>query len=162
MRAMACLLAVCGLSSTAWAQAIHFQDACQKGNRVTVAAVGDLLFHSALQKIALSRGSDFQHFWQPVQPVLARADVVYGNLEGPTARGVAAGGRAVPDPGKVVDGRVYGAHVPLLVFNIHPAAVADVKRPVAGVTNPARLRSACSAETADPLAPRCSVRPPVD
>ena len=127
LRAAACLLMLCGASSPAVGQAITFKDACATGERATVAAVGDLLFHSALQRQAMAPGSDFKRLWQAVTPILARADVAYGNLEGPAARAVAAGGQVVADPGRIFDGRVYVAHIPILVFNFHPSVVPDLK-----------------------------------
>jgi poly-gamma-glutamate synthesis protein (capsule biosynthesis protein) len=124
---MTTLFMLCAASSSAIAQALYFRDACAAGEQATIAAVGDLLFHSPVQRVALARGSNFHRMWEPVAHVFARADVVYGNLEGPAARGVAIGGRAVADPGRVVDGWVYAAHIPLLVFNFHPSVIADLK-----------------------------------
>jgi poly-gamma-glutamate synthesis protein (capsule biosynthesis protein) len=109
------------------AYALTFRDGCRPGPRVRIAAVGDLLFHEALQRRALAPGSDFRRFWQPVQPILDRADIVYGNLEGPAAHGVAAGGSAIKDPGRMLDGRVYGKSPGFLVFNYHPSVITDLK-----------------------------------
>ena len=127
MRLIASLLVFFIFSSAAGGQALHFGDGCASGERITIAAVGDLLFHSSLQRQALARGSDFRAFWQPVAHIFARADLVYGNLEGPAARAVGIGGREVADPGRVLDGRIYVAHIPVLVFNFHPSVVADLK-----------------------------------
>lgn len=113
-------------------EGIYFRDACTAGERVTVAAVGDLLFHSNLQQQALAKGSSFNRFWERVRHVFDRADVVYGNFEGPAARGVGPGGREVRDAGKredrVYDRRVYaGGENTVLVFNFHASSIADVK-----------------------------------
>src|SRR6202035_3177066 len=80
---------------------IYFKDACADGERVTIAAVGDLLFHFNLQQQALAKGGSFARFWEQVAPVLSRADVVYGNFEGPAARSVTAGGREIVKAAKV-------------------------------------------------------------
>ncbi len=109
------------------ADAIHFDNACRSGTRITVAAVGDLLFHAALQRQALARNGSYAGFWQPVQSILDAADLTYGNLEGAVAAGVSAGGRAVADPGRRLDGRVYSARVNEFLFNYHPSLIADLK-----------------------------------
>lgn len=112
-------------------EALHFTGGCGaadgEGTRITVAAVGDLLFHAALQRQALGSASSYADFWQPVQHVLDQAGIVYGNLEGTVAEGVAAGGREVRDPGRRLDGRVYSAGVNEMVFNYHPSLAADLK-----------------------------------
>lgn len=127
--AVACLTAVLGLSGTARASDLPFTfDAgCSPGNRLRIAAVGDLLFHQTLQRQALAANGDYRRFWSPVQAILSQADMVYGNFEGPAADGVAAGGGAVRDPGRTLDGRVYGTTPGALVFNYHPSALQDLK-----------------------------------
>lgn len=109
------------------ADAIQFTNACRPGTRVVVAAVGDLLFHSALQKQALTTKGSYADFWQPVQHILDQSDLTYGNLEGAVAAGVGIGGRSVADPGRRLDGRVYSAKVNEFLFNYHPSLIADLK-----------------------------------
>ena len=123
---------------------IYFHDACAAGDRVTIAAVGDLLFHFNLQRQALAKGENFARFWERVDPILRHADIVYGNLEGPAALAVTPGGREIklaptlatktatsttPKPdARVYDHRFYaGGENMVLVFNFHPSAVADIK-----------------------------------
>ncbi len=118
---------LCALPASAFAQTLTFEHGCTAGTRVRIAAVGDLLFHNALQRRALTPTGTYRQFWQPVQPVLDAADIVYGNLEGPAAEGVTAGGIAVKDPGRTFDGRVYGMTPGALVFNFHPSVIADLK-----------------------------------
>lgn len=129
--------AVCGLaaamsvSGAIWLPAsaeetMTFRRGCAGGQRLVVAAVGDLLFHNSLQRQALSKGQSFRQFWIGLSPVLATADVTYGNLEGPAAAGVAPGGRAANDPGRQFDGHIYGAAQDALVFNFHPSVLADL------------------------------------
>jgi poly-gamma-glutamate synthesis protein (capsule biosynthesis protein) len=137
LRAITALLVLSGTCPAAWAQtpapqSIFFRDACASGDRVTVAAVGDLLFHFNLQQQALAKDSSFARLWQPVAPILRRADIVYGNLEGPAARGVTPGGQEIKlAPAKddrAYDRRFYsGGESGVLVFNFHPSAVADVR-----------------------------------
>ncbi len=111
---------------------IYFSDACGAGDRVTIAAVGDLLFHFNLQRQALAKGATFAGFWERVAPVFRHADIVYGNLEGPAALAVMPGGHEIKPPAKAderaYDRRFYaGGENMVLVFNFHPSAVADIK-----------------------------------
>ena len=133
-RAIACLFVLGVTCSVAPGQmspsGIYFRDACAAGERVTLAAVGDLLFHFNLQQQALANGSSFARFWEKVGHVFKRADIVYGNFEGPAARGVGAGGRDVREArdARVYDRRIYaGGEGMVLIFNFHPSSVADVK-----------------------------------
>jgi len=103
-----------------------FPAGCIEGERITIAAVGDLLFHKKLQVQAYRPGATFAKFFQPLSGLLKAADLLYGNLEGPAARGVTAGGRAVRDPGRRL-GRVYNAVLKSLSFNYHPSVIADLK-----------------------------------
>ncbi|NNF78546.1 MAG: CapA family protein [Rhizobiales bacterium] len=109
------------------AETLYFSGACTPGERITVAAVGDLLFHKKLQAQAYGKNGSFKRFFTPVLGVLKGADLAYGNLEGPAARGVGPGGRAVKDPGKRL-GDVYGAPLKSLAFNYHPSVAADLKQ----------------------------------
>jgi hypothetical protein len=114
------------------AQAVLFRDACAVGDRVTIAAVGDLLFHFNLQQQALTKGGSFTRFFEDVAHVFRRADIVYGNLEGPAAHNVAPGGRELRDvrgkDERSYDRRFYaGGEDNVLVFNFHPSVVTDLK-----------------------------------
>ncbi len=107
---------------------LTFSGGCEAGDRITLAAVGDLLFHKKLQLQAYARNGTFKRFFVPLQSFLQDADILYGNLEGPAARGVALGGVAARrDPGRRLDGRVYSAHLRSLNFNYHPSVIADLK-----------------------------------
>jgi poly-gamma-glutamate synthesis protein (capsule biosynthesis protein) len=141
LRVTAALFVVCGAGTLAPAQTsppvIHFRDACTSGERVTIAAVGDLLFHFNLQQQALRPGASFARFFDEIAHVFRRADIVYGNLEGPAARGVAIGGREWRGPrpkgerdtdNRSYDRRFYaGGENNVLVFNFHPSVVADLR-----------------------------------
>lgn len=93
-------------------------NACGGGARVTVASVGDVLLHAALQRRGYAEG--FDAIWGRAAPWLESADIVTANLEGPAAAGVARGGRPADDPGPVFDGVVYSGYPQ---FNYHPSAI---------------------------------------
>lgn len=102
---------------------LTFSRACDPGNQITIAAVGDVLLHAKLQEQAVRSPDRFISLWSPVKDLLAQADVTYANLEGPTASGVNSGGRAVADPGFVYDGVVYSTYP---MFNYHPYLTEDL------------------------------------
>lgn len=122
---MVATLTLARASVPAASETMTFSNACKSGKRMTVAVAGDLLFHRKLQVQAYSKGSSFKRFFTPVKKVIQAADIAYGNLEGPAARGVAAGGRAVKDTGKRM-GKVYGAPLRSLAFNYHPSVIPDL------------------------------------
>ncbi len=95
--------------------------ACDDGDRLTIAAVGDVLLHSPLQRQAYSDPNGFTSLWEEVAPLLAQADVAYANLEGPTAAGVNANGHDVPDPGPVYGEN--GVYTTYPQFNYHPSLI---------------------------------------
>ena len=125
--AIAAGLALPVLVGSVGAETLYFEGACMPGERISVAAVGDLLFHKKLQAQAYRKGGSFKGFFTPVLKVLKGADLAYGNLEGPAARGVGPNGRAVKDPGRRL-GTVYGAPLKSLAFNYHPSVAADLKQ----------------------------------
>ena len=100
-----------------------FDAACEPGPTITIAAVGDVLLHSPLQRQAYDSDEGFVSLWSDVGDLIASADVAYANLEGPTARGVNASGQDVTDPGKVFDGVVYSSYP---MFNYHPSLTVDL------------------------------------
>ena len=104
---------------------ISFTQACAPGPRTTIAAVGDVLLHGPLQQQAIAREGRgrFTSLWEPVEDLLSAATVTYANLEGPTAKGVAATGRAVTDPGFRFDGTVYSSYPQ---FNYHGSLEEDL------------------------------------
>lgn len=124
--AFAAILVALLSPSGAVAKTMTFGAGCKPGKRVTIAAVGDLLFHKSLLRQAFHRRAGFAPFWRPMKAVLADADIAYANLEGPAVHGVAAGGRRVRDPGWRIDYRVYGYRLPNLSFNYHPSLLDDL------------------------------------
>lgn len=123
----ALMMCACAAAPAAPAETLSFSSVCANGERLTIAAAGDLLFHKLLQLQAYAKGGDFKRFFAPLADTLKHADILYGNLEGPAARGIALGGRERRDPGRVLDGVVYSAHLASLNFNYHPSVVADLK-----------------------------------
>ena len=106
-------------------RSIAFEDACAPGERITIAAVGDVLLHSRLQRQATKRDKRFGSLWFPVSDLIEGADIAYANLEGPTAKGVLEGGElAEDDPGFRFDGEVYSTWPR---FNYHPLLVEDLE-----------------------------------
>jgi poly-gamma-glutamate synthesis protein (capsule biosynthesis protein) len=102
---------------------LEFADACEGGDELTIAAVGDVLIHGRLQKQAFARADGFASLWSSASDLLRAADISYANLEGPTAPGVNASGADVPDPGKVFDKVVYSSYP---AFNYHPSLLDDL------------------------------------
>jgi len=111
------------LSAPAATGPLEFRDACRAGTSITIAAVGDVLLHSPLQRQAYSAADGHHSLWKSVEPLLEGADLTYGNLEGPCAEGLTTGGEA-RDPGKVFDNRVYSSYPQ---FNYHPSLIGALK-----------------------------------
>lgn len=122
------MCAVGGQAIAADGEAMTFRAGCDAGERITIAAVGDLLFHNALQREALAPKGTYRQFWSALEPVLRGADITYGNLEGPVAEGVSLVGRAMKGIDRRWDGNVYGAPRGALNFNYHPSLVGDLKQ----------------------------------
>ncbi len=118
LRRLLCAVAVAlapGLADAAQCRLVLPERSCTGG--ITIAAVGDILLHSALQARGYASPDGFRDIWRLAEPYLARADIAYANLEGPTAPGVTRGFAPVADPGPVLDGRVYSSYPR---FNYHP------------------------------------------
>lgn len=76
------ILFLYGVSITIHAEdKIVFPNACQKGETLVIAAVGDILLHYPLQVIGSQKS--FASLWQAALPILQSADIAYANLEGP-------------------------------------------------------------------------------
>ena len=103
--------------------AIEFAAACEPGDTLTIAAVGDVLLHGRLQQQAFREPDGYVSLWRGVADLLAQADVTYANLEGPTAPGVISSGRAVDDPGRRFDDYVYTSYP---MFNYHHSLLDDL------------------------------------
>lgn len=143
--AVACAaLLACGASGTAFAWAdeacrlvppgrnVQTGPACGAGQTLNIAAVGDVLLHSPLQRKGYADG--FQAVWGAAIPYFRAADIAYANLEGPVAPGFRRSFRQGSDPGRVFDNSVYTSY-PL--FNYHPAVVDDLIASGIGVVSTA-------------------------
>jgi len=125
--------------SAAFISNANAQPCPRLSNGVRINATGDILVHKALFEYALSHPSRFRSLWNEVTPVLRNADLTYGNLEGPTAPGVAIGGRETRDPGPVYDSHVYSGTN--FVFNFHPSLIDDLRSSGFGLVSTANNHS---------------------
>jgi poly-gamma-glutamate synthesis protein (capsule biosynthesis protein) len=101
-------------------------------SRVNFLGGGDIIFHGALHIQAMIEKRGFGFFFEPIQPLMAQADVVYGNLEGPSAF-------QVNDRGQIVTGQVGvgykleedvyspGTQGKSMLFNFHPDSVKTLQ-----------------------------------
>lgn len=115
-----------GFLSATSAHALTFDRACEKGDSITIAAVGDVLLHQPLQTRAYGSSDTNGALWRGVKDLLEGADLAYANLEGPTAAGIASGGRSVKDPGMQFG--VNGVYTGFPLFNYHPVLAWDLKK----------------------------------
>jgi len=92
-------------------------------NQLSIIAVGDILLHQPLHTQALQSSIGHKSLWKYLLPVLEKADIAYGNLEGPVAPGVNKKGEFVPDPGNVFDQDVYSSYPR---FNYHESLIQDL------------------------------------
>lgn len=103
---------------------LAFAGACDAGDVVTVAAIGDVLLHHELQKQAYASPERFAVLWAGVADLIAKADVSYANLEVPIATGMTKDGEA-EDPGLRFDNAVYTGYP---FFNAHPSLAEDLAK----------------------------------
>jgi poly-gamma-glutamate synthesis protein (capsule biosynthesis protein) len=104
---------------------IRFSRPFSASKVLTVAAVGDVLLHDRLQKIAAKNPAGYADLWADLKDLLQAADVTYGNLEGPAARDVHPGGRAAKEPVTArYDGHIYRGYP---TFNYHPQVIEALK-----------------------------------
>lgn len=102
---------------------LHFDGACDPGPVVTIAAIGDLMFHHELQQQAYRAPARFVDLWSSVADLLGAADITYGNLESPAAWGLNRKEEEVADPGLRFDNKVYSGYAK---FNVHPSIAEDL------------------------------------
>ncbi|KTD31560.1 capsule biosynthesis protein [Legionella maceachernii] len=84
---------------------------------VHIIAVGDVLLHPPLQIKGLEKG--FNKLWAPIIPLLEKADLTYGNLEGPTAEMLDMRGKPTESAK-----RAYTAYP---MFNYPPTLISALK-----------------------------------
>ena len=118
--ALACALALAPAWSPARShgQAVNFVAECMPGQRLTVAAVGDLLFHPEIEAHAQTPGG-YRALWTSVAKVLAEADITYGNLEGPVTD--------LPLASRMWAGPRQQSDLTPLNFNYRPSLIDDLK-----------------------------------
>lgn len=104
MRMLIALLSV-SLFSSAYASSVH------------IIAVGDVLLHSPLQQKGIAQG--FNSLWLPIIPLLEKADILYANLEGPTAE-------MIDRRGNVTDSSNQ-AYTSYPMFNYPPTLIEALK-----------------------------------
>ncbi len=92
--------------------------------RPDLAFGGDVLLHALIQSDAAGRAEGFAPAFAPITAALSRAEVTVVNLEGPAARNIGLGNRAISDPGTLHDNRAYTGYPR---FNYHPS-IAGVLR----------------------------------
>lgn len=102
---------------------VLFNESCEPGQKVIVGAVGDFLMHQPLQMKGY-RQRDFRHQWSAFQKYVEGVDIMYGNLETPTAPGLTQSLKRQTDPGMVFDKNVYTSYP---MFNVHPQLLTNIK-----------------------------------
>ena len=101
-----------------------FDSACSMGDTLTIAAVGDILVHTPLQKQATYQPDRFRSLWTGIVSLLSRADMTYGNFEGVSAPLINRKQMKVKkDPGFRYDDVVYTGYPR---FNYHPFLIEDL------------------------------------
>lgn len=98
---------------------------CAGSARLRIAAAGDVLLHSPLQRSGYAADTGPGALWAAAAPVFRAADIAYVNLEGPVAPGVTRARRVVTDPGQRFDNVVYTSYP---MFNYHPSVIDGLKR----------------------------------
>ncbi|KTD16002.1 capsule biosynthesis protein [Legionella lansingensis] len=84
---------------------------------VHIIAVGDILLHGKLQQKGLEKG--FSTVWLAVMPQLSKADITYGNLEGPVAEMLNRRGNETSEPKQ--------AYTSYPMFNYPPSLLSALK-----------------------------------
>ena len=114
-----------GKSMTGTEGTIAFRGGAGASELITVAAVGDVLLHDAVQKFAMTRPDGFQSLFHPVADLIQGADIAFANLEGPAAAGITKTGRATAPPDRLWDDWVYSGYP---MFNYHPSVAPALKQ----------------------------------
>lgn len=118
---------------------LAFASACQPGERITLAFVGDVLLHPPLERQGQRSPIRFTELWEQVDPFFAWADVGCANLEGPIAPRVDQAGRDLrqpnrrPPPTRWLSASMPASQPTSLTssapnFNFPPGLLADLQR----------------------------------
>ncbi len=100
----------------------HLEFASTKEPIVRLGFAGDVLLHRRIQRQA-SWKRGYGHLFKEVQGLMSSFDMMYVNLEGPTAMGLDVDGNEVEDPGLKFDEVVYTSFPR---FNYHPKIISDL------------------------------------
>ncbi|MYK16382.1 MAG: CapA family protein [Rhodospirillaceae bacterium] len=114
-----------GAGMTATGDGIAFRSGADASELITVAAVGDVLLHDAVQKFAATRKDGYLSLLRPVADLILGADIAFANLEGPAAAGITKTGRTTAPPDRLWDGWVYSGYP---MFNYHPSVLGALKK----------------------------------
>jgi len=90
-----------------------------------IAAVGDIIPHSPLQRQADEDGYGYRSAWLEIESVFRAADLVYGNLETPLAADITVTQRRLPRRVERYDGVAYTGYPQ---FNAHPKLAMHLKQ----------------------------------
>lgn len=113
-------------SSIASALVVNNVEPLQIESQISIAAMGDIIIHKAQYEKVVTQPEGFLYLFKRVAPVLADSQIVYANLEGPTALGVNSNYKDVGDIGFQYDGVVYSGTN--FKFNFHPSLVTDLQK----------------------------------
>ena len=103
---------------------LTFDGACDPGEVVTIAAVGDIMSHRELQRQAYrDKKLHFRAIWAGIEDLLGQTDISYANLETPLAHGIKRNGELGEDPGMRFDNDVYSGYAR---FNAHRVMAKDL------------------------------------
>ena len=91
-----------------------------------ISFIGDIIVHEApYQHVIEKKYNSFKPLWNELIPELQNTDLLFGNLEGPTAETITHKLQKVPSPGFVYDKKVFSGTD--FLFNYHPQLLKDLK-----------------------------------
>lgn len=101
------------------AMPIKFKNNCADNDRLTIAAVGDVLLHGGLQQQAARATDKYKSLWREVIPMIEDADIAYANFEGPSSPYQRKGSRG-PYQHDIYDNVTYTSYP---AFNYNPLLI---------------------------------------
>lgn len=109
---------------------LKFSNACERGQKITISAVGDLLLHGPLQAQAFEKRSGFMSLWEQAIPYFKEADIAYANLEGTVARNLQCNGKLASSERNYVGAdcreKYTSVYTSYPMFNYHPQLIDDL------------------------------------
>lgn len=101
------------------------QNTVKEISTLRISFTGDILVHKDLYlKVIESKKEDFSILWKETIPLISKADISYGNLEGPTAKGITSKKENSGDVGFIYDDHVYSGTN--FLFNYHPNIIKNL------------------------------------